>query len=143
MISASTLLVVALGLGASLTACSKKDGGSAESAAAWPKAPADGTPIVAEFVKLQGEGDKREAQLRLFNFADKEVKAVHMKLHYLDASGKELKTFPFTNMKDVGLVKAKDTAEIRAGVFLPPETAKVTADFNAVDYADGSKWSHP
>lgn len=122
-----------------VTGCKSKDGDSSSSKATWPAQPADGTPIVAEFIALEGKGDDIEVKLRLFNFADKEVKGVQMTLNYLDGTGKELKDFPWGQAK-AGLIGKKGTAEIKAGAFVPEETKSVSVEFRGVDYADGTKW---
>lgn len=126
-----------------LAGCKSKDGdGGSSSPSAWPAQPADGTPIAAEFVSLQGSGDDLEAKLRLYNFADKDINSVRMTLNYLDGSGKELKDFPWGQSK-AGLVGKKGTAEIKAGAFIPAETRSVTVEFKGVEYADGTKWERP
>lgn len=97
---------------------------------------------MAEFIALQGAGDRIEAKLRLFNFADKEINSVRMTLNYLDGTGKELKDFPWSQSK-AGMIGKKGTAEIKAGAFIPAETKSVTVEFRGVDYADGTKWERP
>jgi len=126
-----------------LAGCKSKDGdGGSSSAKAWPAQPADGTPIAAEFIAMQGSGDDIEAKLRLFNFADKEINSVRMTLNYLDGTGKELKDFPWSQSK-AGMIGKKGTAEIKAGAFIPAETKSVTVEFKGVEYADGTKWERP
>ncbi len=136
-------MMIALGLLMPVAAigCKGKgsDGGS-QSDVKWPAQPADGTPLIAEFQALAGSGDRIEAKFRLYNFADKDVRGISMTLHYLDASGKELKDFPWSQSKGSGLVGKKGTADIKGGAFIPAETKSVTAELRSVDYADGTKW---
>lgn len=134
------LLSSILAVAALQPACKGKSDSAAKSDVTWPAQPADGTPIVAEFVSLAGTGDNVEATLRLFNFADKDVTGVHMTLHYLDAAGKELKDFPWSQSKPSGLVEKKGTADIKAGAFIPAGTKTVTAEFRSVVYSDASTW---
>lgn len=124
-----------------LAGCKSKDGDSSSSKA-WPAQPADGTPIVAEFIAMQGSGEDIEVKLRLFNFADKAINSVRMTLNYLDATGKELKDFPWSQAK-AGMIGKKGTAEIKAGAFIPAETKSVSVEFRGVEYADGTKWERP
>lgn len=129
-------------LAATLTACgangdaSKKE----DEKVAWPDQPADGTPMEWEFVELTGEGDKRAAKMRMFNFAEKKVTKVQATLHYLDASDKELDTFPWTQMGP-NMIAAKGHKEAKMGAFLPEGTAKVKATIESIEYGDGSNWA--
>lgn len=131
-----SLLLAAL-LGACGSNGAKKED---EAKVAWPAEPSDGTPMAWEFVELTGEGDKRSAKMRMFNFSDKTVTKVQATLHYLDGSGKELDTFPWTQMGP-NMVGAKGHKEAKMGAFLPPETASVSASIESVEYADGSNWA--
>lgn len=138
-----TSLMLALGLLAPVaaTGCKDKGGdGGSQGDVKWPAAPADGTPMIAEFQELTGSGDRIEAKFRLYNFADKDVRAIAMTLHYLDGAGKELKDFPWSQAKGAGLVDKKGTADIKGGAFIPAETKKVVAEMRSVEYADGTKW---
>ncbi len=114
----------------------KKDGADK---VAWPAQPADGAPVAWEFIELTGEGDKRAAKMRMFNFADKTVTKVQATLHYLDASGAELDTFPWTQMGP-NMIGAKDHKEAKMGAFLPESTASVKATIESVEYDDASNW---
>lgn len=138
-----TLLIAGLAaLTLSTAACDKK--GPAEAPAAkvtWPAAPSDGTPVVLQFKELVDEKGEKLARMTMFNYADKGVSELRMTLHYLDASGKELKTFPWGQSKRPELTGAKGTVELpKLGAFLPPETASVTATIESVGYTDGTKW---
>lgn len=116
--------------------CSGKSAGPKEK---WPEKPADGAPLVIEFVKIAGQGDDTRAELKVFNFEDKDVMRLHMTLHYLDASGKELKDFPWSVQANP-VVGAKKSAVIEAGAFLPKETVSVKVDLRSVQFDGGGKW---
>ena len=138
-----TLLLAGLAaLALSTAACDKK--GAAEAPAAkvtWPAAPSDGAPVVLQFKGIVDDKGEKVADMTLFNFSDKPVSELRMTLHYLDASGKELKTFPWGQSKRPELAGAKGTAELpKMGAFLPAETASVTATIESVGYVDGTKW---
>ncbi len=118
--------------------CSGK-GGAGESKEKWPAKPADGAPLVVEFVKLVGADKDMQAELKLFNFEAKAVRRLFMTTHFLDASGKELKDFPWS-VQAPEVVGAKKTAVIKAGAFLPKETVSVKVTLREVEFTDGSKW---
>jgi len=120
--------------------CSGKGGGGEKEK--WPEKPADGAPVAFEFVKLNGAGDDLLAEFKIFNFEDKPVNKLRMKLHYLDASGKELKDFPWSALAPE-IVGAKKSAKFEAGAFLPKETASVKVTLREVGFKDGSKWEAP
>jgi len=105
----------------------------------WPSPPGDGSPMAWEFVELTGEGDKRAAKMRMFNFAEKTVSKVQATLHYLDDSGQEIDTFPWTQMGP-NMIGAKGHKEAKMGAFLPENTKTVRATIESVEYGDGSKW---
>lgn len=106
----------------------------------WPEKPADGTPVVIEFVKLVGEGDKKEAKMRVFNFEEKSVTRLNMMLDYLDKDGKKLKDFPWSAQASAGLVGAKEHKVKEMGAFIPDGTAKVVANLSEVEFRDGKTW---
>lgn len=131
--------VVALAL-----ACGGKkgDGGKGGDSVKWPEKPADGAPVVGEFIEMTGEGEDMEAKIRFFNFTDKSIDRLQMTLHYLDGSGKELDDFPYTVMQGK-LIDAKGHRTKEVGAFIPKETKKVTAEIREVQFTDGTTWSAP
>lgn len=133
-------LLPSLLLAALLSACGSKEAKNEEPEVAWPADPTDGTPMVWEFVELTGEGDKRSAKMRMFNFSDKTVTKVQATLHYADSTGKELDTFPWTQMGP-NMVGAKGHKEAKMGAFLPAETTSVSATIESIEYGDGSTWA--
>jgi len=135
-------LWLALVLGLVISCGGKKDeggGGGGATDMKWPAQPTDGKPVVFEFDSLTGTGDKMEAKVRMFNFTDKAVKRMSTTLHYLDGTGKELKSFPW-GMSGPTLLGAKEAKEETVGAFIPAETKKVDVELREVDFGDGSKW---
>lgn len=137
------ILVVAMAL--ALAACGKKkdeQGGGGVSAR--PPKPADGTPLVAQFIELGKDkhGDL-EAHFDLFSYADKDITRYQGTLHYLDAAGKELKTFPWGQQKRPVLVAKGGRSAGEGGVNIPPETKTVALTFDTVEFTDGSTWQAP
>jgi hypothetical protein len=124
---------------APLSACSKDRSDGDGQQVAWPDRPADGSPVAFEFVELTGEGDRREARLRIFNFTDKPVQGVQMTLHYLDADGEEIDTFPWGATAPV-LVAANNQTTMTAGAFMPEATASVRVSVSQVTFQDGTSW---
>jgi len=116
--------------------CSGKGGGTKEK---WPEKSADGAPVVLEFVKIAGAGKDMRGEFKIFNFDDKDVMRLHMTLHYLDASGKELKDFPWSIQANP-VVGAKKSAVIEVGAFLPENTASVKVELREVHLDGGGKW---
>ncbi len=109
------------------TGCSKKGDAPAEPAqpdVKWPDAPKNGAPLALEFVRLEGEGDRRRAVMNVFNFADTSVTQFVAELQYRDKDGKVLKTFPHTQYE---VFTKKSVDDLEVGFFLPPETTSVTA----------------
>ena len=106
----------------------------------WPEKPTDGTPVVIEFVKLVGEGDKKEAKMRIFNFEEKSVTRLQMTLDYLDKDGNKLKDFPWSAHAMGGLVGSKAHKVKEMGAFIPDGTVKVVANLAEVEFRDGTTW---
>ena len=139
----SGILVVVLAL--AIAGCGKKEEGEGAGGGrvARPPKPADGTPLVAVFVEL-GK-DKRgevEAHFDLFSYADKDVAGYQGTFHYLDASGKELGTFPWSQQAPKLVSKGGRTA-IAGGFKIPPETKTVSLTIDTVMFTDGTKWEAP
>ena len=106
----------------------------------WPEKPTDGTPVVIEFVKLVGEGDKKAAEMRVFNFEQKSVTRLNMMLDYLDKDGNKLKDFPWSAQAGAGLVGSKAHKVQKMGAFIPDGTTKVVANISDVEFRDGTTW---
>ena len=134
-------ICLALILGLVISCGGKKDegGGGGGAEVKWPDKPADGTPVVFEFVEVSGTGDKIKAKMRMFSFSDKMITRVNSTLDYLDGTGKKLKDFPWS-MSGPGLLEAKQTKDKDMGAFIPAETKKVVAHISEVGFSDGSKW---
>lgn len=106
----------------------------------WPEQPADGTPVVIEFVKLTGEGDKMAAKMRVFNFGEQSVTRLNMTLEYLDADGKKLGDFPWSAQNMAGLVAKKAHKVLEMGAFMKEGTKKVKAVLSEVEFREGKPW---
>lgn len=106
----------------------------------WPEKPADGTPVVIQFVKLTGEGDKKSAKMRVFNFGDQSVTRLVMSLDYLDKDGKKLGDFPWSQQAMGGIVGKKEHKVVEMGAFIKEGTTKVVANLSEVEFRDGKKW---
>jgi len=106
----------------------------------WPEAPTDGAPVVMKFLAMEGSGDKTKARVRLFNFADKDVKGVQMRLIYLDANGQEIDTFPWSQMANPKLIGKKSYVDKKVGAFMREGTVSVGARFRDVEFTDGTRW---
>ena len=129
-----TLLALALVLSL-VAACGKKE------REGWPAKPAGDTPLALTFVKLVGTGEDTEATMRIYNFTNKKVTMAGMKLHYLDAAGKEIGSFPWSVSKGGGLVEPNGTTEEDMGFGIPAGTKSVTAEVTDVGFADQTEWS--
>lgn len=101
----------------------------------WPTRDVKGPPVAVEFVTMIGEGKRRGATVRVFNFEDTVLARLDATLHYLDATGKELKTFPLTSMS-AGIAQGKGYATLDVGAFVPAETVRVNVTVNSAHYKD-------
>lgn len=140
--------VAALTLCAGLSAGCKEDTPSEpaapvpESAPAWPAEPEDGSGVTIEFVKMIGEGDRRGAQLRIYNHAIRIVRQLDMWLRYLDASGAEVGTHAH-RLVAPKLVPGRAWITTPAGALVPEQTARVEGVVRRVEREDGSVWVRP
>ncbi len=133
--------LLALSLAAVLIApaCDDESDSSADEKAKadveWPDKPADGSDMVLEVLSHTADS----AKVRVFNFADKGVAELHVRQHFLDEAGKELDTFPFSQIGSV--VEAKGTAEIETVMMGVPEgMKKVEISIKTIVYAGGGEW---
>lgn len=146
------LIVVALLLALTASACRKGEDtpktapAAAEPAPAdgpgsegWPARPADGAPVAVQFVALTKAGDDLRARMKVFNFGDKAVRGVHLELEYIGADGQVLKAMPWSQVAPT-LVDARAQAEHEMGAFIPAETASVRALVRRVELGDGTDW---
>lgn len=106
----------------------------------WPEPPADGSPVVGQFLGIVNDDGDARVQLRLFNLAEKPVDLIEMELRYLGAQGQELKRFPWKIKADVS---AQSHGKYVVGAFLPAETSSAMAQVNTVVFADGTRWTAP
>ena len=89
---------------------------------------------------MEGSGKEAKAKVRFFNFADKDVKGVQMRLLYLDADGKEIDTFPWSQMANPKLIGKKSYVDKKVGAFMKEGTVSVGVKFREVEFTDGTKW---
>jgi hypothetical protein len=143
--------IIPLALALSAVACKKDEAPAtpppapkvvAVEAEARPAQPKGGAPLMIAFVHLEGEGEARTALVNAYSYADKAVRKIDMSLRYLDAGGKLLKTFPWSQFAP-GLVPAGGTIQMKVGASLPPETTRVEAVLARVEFEDGSGWKAP
>jgi hypothetical protein len=123
---------------AMLVAC----GGSADDkpgGVAWPAQPADGTPVVVEFVAITGPADRLEAKLRVFSFTDKVITKIDSRLTYVDRSGDKLQEVPWS-WAGAQLLAPRTYKDKTVGATMPDGAHQVTAIVQSVGYADGSRW---
>jgi hypothetical protein len=128
-------------LGACFGACKDKAGeGESKAKIKWPEKPADGCPVAVKVLELLEPGTKGpRARMRVFNFSEKKVERLSMTLHYQDGNGKEIKTFPHTQMWPGGVAgKSHDT--FKGGMFMPQKTKKVVVDIEKVVFSGGEVW---
>ena len=92
----------------------------------WPAAPANGAPVAVHFIEMIGEGAKRGANMRIFNFADAPMVRLDLTLVYLDKNDNELGTFPFA-MQSPGFVAKKGQEVMPMGGMVPAETTRILA----------------
>lgn len=104
----------------------------------WPSAPEDGAPLLVTFESLIDDDASKRAQLRFYNYGERDIALVEMSLEYLSETGNVLKTFPW---KATPSLPARTHARHIVGAFLPPETVRVRPTIRSVRFADGSSWA--
>lgn len=105
----------------------------------WPEKPTDGSDIALELVKVADDG----ATFKVYNFADKAVKQVNIRQRFLDDSGKELGTFPHSQIGSPAVGK-KTMAEVKTVIMSKPEGMTTVAGVvTKVKYDDGTEWKAP
>lgn len=106
-------------------------------------------PVTIENRGVDGKGNFKKVKLRVKNRSNKDIKQIDLRLHYLDASGKELKNWPGNARGsfdfDAGgwapVVKAGKTAEVEVtAFFMPAETKRVEVTLEEVLCADTTRW---
>ncbi len=123
-----------------LTGCDKGGGTAEVEEGAWPDQPANGQPVVLEFVEMIGEGEDLGASMRVFNFGEQAVERLNMTLRYLNEAGEELETFPFS-VSQPEIAAAGGQAGIEVGMFVPAETVRIEADLDTVNFVGGETWT--
>jgi hypothetical protein len=105
-------------------------------------------PVTLETLGISKDGNFAKVKLRVKNHSNKDIRRLDMRLHYLDAAGKELKSWsaqadgsfnPLGGRKPV--VGQKGTAEVEVTAFFMPEgTKRVKAVLQEVECADATSW---
>ena len=100
--------------------------------------------MLAQFVKMIGEGDRRGADMRIFNYRDVGIVHIQMTLNYLDKDGKQIGDFPFATASP-RLIGPKDYEVLQLGAFVPEETTRVEAIINRVEFKGDTTpaWDNP
>ncbi len=111
---------------------------------AWPPAPAGGAPLAARFVKMVGEGKRRGAEIRFFNYREVPLVKLEVVLHYLDKDGKALGDFPYTTMAP-SIVEKKGHSVLTLGGMVPANTVSVGVTFMRASFKKGAApdWVNP
>jgi hypothetical protein len=105
-------------------------------------------PVSLESLGFSKDRNFAKVKLRVKNHSNKDIRRVEMRLHYLDAAGKELKSWPAQadgSFNSRGgrqpVVKEKGTADLEVTAFFMPEgTKRVTAELQEVECADATGW---
>ena len=126
-----------LALGACPSGSDSETDESDEPSVEWPAEPDNGAPVAAEFLGWDGEGEDRSAELRLFNFSDREVRQVRIDLNFLDESGAEISDQPHMDMRRLG---AGEHSDIGAGFMIEAAAVSVNPVVTRVIFADGEEW---
>lgn len=109
-------------------------------------------PVSVEFVRVTTPGDFAKARFRVTNHADKAIRSLDVKLHYLDAAGKQVgewfsvsypEPFPGDGPPPLAVEKSAG-AEADLGVpFMPVNTQSIRVTVNKVLFADAEEWTAP
>ena len=104
-------------------------------------------PVTLETLGISKDGNFAKVKLRIKNLANKDIRRVEVRLHYLDAGGKELKNWTAHADGSFGprgrkpVIEKKATAEVEVTAFFMPEgTKRVKAVLQEVQCADGTDW---
>lgn len=106
-------------------------------------------PVTLEVLDISRKNNSGKVKLQITNHSNKDLRRIEMRLHYLDASGKELKNWSAQadsrfNPRGGGrkpVVGKKATAEVEVtAFFMPRETKRVTAELQEVLCSDATNW---
>jgi len=106
-------------------------------------------PVSLEFLRISGDGNFKKVELRVKNISNKDIRKIDMRLHYLDASGKELKDWPANATGSFDpqtgqrkpVVEKNGTADVKVtAFFMPDETRSVRLELEGITCADATTW---
>lgn len=129
-----------------LSGCKRRPTGWGRSpsgpAVKWPARPADGAPLALSFAAMAYKGDQLGAELRVFSFSKRAVRALRLTFCFLDKKGARLGSLAYPKQGQP-LVKpgALVTLDIKAR--MPRQTDKVTVTLQTVLFTDGTSWIRP
>ncbi len=143
----ATAWVLLMGLTAgSLLSCKKPSANAGQSAARptvkWPTKPSDGAPVALAFAAMAHRDDQFGAELRVFSFSRKSVRALKLTFHFLDRKGVELSRLAYPK-QGYPLVGPQGLATLSIKARMERRTDKVTVTLNSVVFMDGSGWTRP
>jgi hypothetical protein len=105
----------------------------------WPARPADGAPVALVFAAMAYKGEQWGAELRVFSFSGRPVRALGLTFHFLDKKGAELSRLAYPRQgQPLVAPKAFVTLQIKAR--MPRQTDQVTVALDHVLFMDGGSW---
>jgi hypothetical protein len=106
----------------------------------WPAKPADGAPVALSFASMAHKDGRFGAELRVFSFSKKAVRALRLTFHFLNTRGVEISrlAYPSQGQPLVG-PKAHSTLNITAPI--DHRTDKVTVTLDTVVFMDSTGWT--
>ena len=106
----------------------------------WPGQPNDGAPVAVAIAELEGEGERQQAKVDVFNFGEAPVAKFVMDLEYRSASGEVLKTVPHTQQSAIPGKKHRQI-DVVVGFFRTPDTKEITLKLREVTLVNGESWA--
>lgn len=82
----------------------------------------------------------RTAELIVTNQFDRDITAVDLTLHYLDDTGAEIGTFPWSISADPTWLDARETRMITAGYRVPEVAVRVEVTVEEIHFFDGTHY---
>ena len=108
----------------------------------WPTRPADGAPVALVFAGMTHRGEQLDAELRVFSFSQRAVRALRLTFHFLDKKGGRLGRLAYPRQGQP-LVGPKTFVTLHITARMPSQTDRVTVTLNTVVFRDGSRWIRP
>jgi hypothetical protein len=108
----------------------------------WLARKADGAPVALVFAPMAYKGELWGAELRVFSFSGRPVRALGLTFHFLDKKGAELSRLAYPRQgQPLVAPKAFVTLQIKAR--MPRHTDQVTVALDHVLFMDGGSWTRP